>query len=77
MAWTTAGCLISWSSLDSNFCELTRIDAVESGLNNIVELHDESSGFREEWGVSSNVLDVCPDYTISDSWLRCTGAPNL
>jgi len=54
----------------------TRVYSVQTRLNQVIQLKDESTGLGEERCVSSYVLDVSPNDTISTRRFGCRGSPD-
>ena len=55
---------------------LTRVCAVEAGLDEVVELEDEGAGLCEEREVARDVLKIRPDDAVASGGLRRRRAPD-
>ena len=54
----------------------TGVFSVVSGLNDVIKLQNECTGFSEKRNEPRDVLEVRPYYTVTLDWLRCRSSPN-
>jgi hypothetical protein len=55
----------------------TRINSIKSSLDDVIQLHDESTRFSKKRGISSDILDVSPNNTVAAGWFGRAGTPDL